>query len=126
VTVKFRTAIQALFLYLKLCQSLTNLVCLSVGLKTSFSVFGKRPSYLHAVYRVSVMPFNATLNNISVILWRSVLLMVETRLIRKKTTDKCYHIMLYQMHLAMSGIRTDNFRRDMTFRDNVITVLIHV
>ena len=31
------------------------------------------------VYRVRVMVFNATLNNISVISWRSVLLVEETR-----------------------------------------------
>jgi hypothetical protein len=45
-----------------------------------------------------VMVFNATVNNISAISWRSVLLVEETE---KSTdpsqiTDKHYHIMLYQ------------------------------
>jgi hypothetical protein len=31
------------------------------------------------IYRVRVMAFNATFNNISVILWRSVLLVEENR-----------------------------------------------
>ena len=39
------------------------------------------------------MDFNATFNNISVILWRSVLLM-------EKIADKLYHIMLYRVYLA--------------------------
>ena len=38
--------------------------------------------------KVRFMVFNATFNNISVISWRSVLLV-------EKTTDKLYHIMLY-------------------------------
>jgi hypothetical protein len=46
------------------------------------------------------MVFNATFNNISVIWWRSVLLVEETRGPEKTTdmsqvTDKLYHIMLY-------------------------------
>ena len=37
------------------------------------------------------MVINATFNNISVISWRSVLLVVETRVTEKKVTDKLYH-----------------------------------
>ena len=45
--------------------------------------------------------FNATLNNISVILWRSVLLVEETTDL-SQVTDKLYHIMFYT--LPWSGV----------------------
>ena len=54
------------------------------------------------------MVFNATFNNISVISWRSVLLIKESGVPGEKhlSPRTNYHIMLYQVHLAMSRIQT--------------------
>jgi len=57
------------------------------------------------------MVFNATFSNISVISWRSVLLVEETTNL-PLVIDKLYHMKLYQVHPAMSGIRTHNFSCD--------------
>ena len=55
--------------------------------------------------RVSAMVFNAAFNNISVISWRSLLLVEETAVPGENhwpvaSPDKLYDIMLYQVHLA--------------------------
>ena len=46
--------------------------------------------------KLRIMVFNATVNNISVISWRSVLL-VEKTITLSQGTDKLYHIMLYRV-----------------------------
>jgi hypothetical protein len=59
------------------------------------------------------MVFNTTVNNISVISWRSDLLVEETTDL-SQVTDNLYHIMLYQIHLAMSVVQTHNVSGDCT------------
>jgi hypothetical protein len=59
--------------------------------------------------RVRVIVFNALST-----IFQLYILVEETRVPRSRdllqVTDKLYHIMLYQVQLAMSGIRSHNFR----------------
>jgi hypothetical protein len=57
------------------------------------------------------MVFNATFNNISAILWQSVLLVEDTGVPGENHRQTLSH-MLYQVHPAMSEIRTFNFSGD--------------
>ena len=62
-------------------------------------------------YRVMAMVFNVTFYNMSVISWRSALLMGETTNL-PYVTVKLYHLKLYRVQLAIRGIRKRNFIGD--------------
>ena len=66
-------------------------------------------------YRVRVMMFNATFNNISVILWRSVLLVKETGVFRENHQLAASHWQTWShnvVHLVLIEIWTHNISGD--------------
>ena len=86
-------------------------------------------SYIFSIllYRVRFMVFNATFNNISVILWRSVYLWRKPEYPEKTTdlsqvTDKFFIIILYRVHLAMSRFRTHYFWVDRHWYDRELEI----
>ena len=59
--------------------------------------------------------FNTTFNNISIISWRSVLLVEETGVPGKnhrRKSMKIYRTVLYRVHLAMKELGTHNLNVD--------------
>ena len=63
--------------------------------------------------RVRVMVFSASYDIISVISWRSVLLVEEKTTDLPQITDKLYQIIFCRLLLAMAVIRAHNFNGDM-------------
>jgi hypothetical protein len=70
--------------------------------------------YISKNVRLGLWCLTPLSKNISVILWRSVLLVEYTAksTYLSQVTDKLYYIMLYRVHLALNGVRTHKFSGD--------------
>jgi len=80
--------------------------------KLTNTVIQNHDAVLIVVDGLWLIVFNATFNNISVISWRSALLVEET-IDLSQVIDKLNNMMLYRVHLAMNKTRTHNFSGDM-------------
>ena len=76
-----------------------------MNIKDYLTLYISQPKRILYNKGVRVMVFNATFNNISVISWRSVLLVEGTGKNHRPTevTDKLYYMMLYGIHIAWAG-----------------------
>ena len=102
-------------------NSTSEWVYLACSEHTSRSVSTPRVRYIRACiyfcllsircFNVVHMVFNASFNNISVISWRSVLLVEETGETHSpaQVTDKLCHKMLYWVHIAWTGFELTTF-----------------
>ena len=94
----------------------------TLGVRLDFGTLGDTSQYDHIwkcthcsiVCGVRVVEFNTTFHNVSVILWRSVLLVKETGENHRPVTSHWQTLShnVVWVHLAMSDIRTHNFSGD--------------
>jgi len=102
-------ALSARYSHLWSTALVENTLSITPLMQFLYTIHSSKVSYIQIWVRLMVMAFNANFNNISVISWRSVLLVEETRLRVVPQENhrpvanhwQIYHIMLYQVHLTM-------------------------